>query len=820
MNPTALALALLLPGPARPGDDGDGPSVIEVREALALPPAGRVGRVAVPVDPVAAAIAAGRFEAPKEGDAFERPGGAPLRWSRIEAGEDGQFRSRALAGGYAAVVVPSDSERVMVLEAAGHGVAYVNGEPRAGDPYGYGFVRLPVGLRRGENLLLFGGGRGTLRVRLTEPTGPAELDAADATLPDLVAGAGGEAWAALVVRNATGEALRGWELRASLDGGGPVATPVPSVPPLSVRKAGFRVAADPSAGPGERPLRVALHDASGAERAVESSIRLRVVPPEAKRKVTFVSAIDGGVQYYGLVPASAGSEGRPGLILTLHGASVEAIGQANVYAPKAFAHVVAPTNRRPYGFDWEDWGRLDALEVLDLAARDLGTDPARTWLTGHSMGGHGTWHLGVTFPDRFAAIAPSAGWVSMASYAGAVAESGDDPVAAILRRAARPSDTLALAENLKAQGVYVLHGDADDNVPVAQARTMRGRLGEFHPDFAYYERPGAGHWWGDACCDWPPLMEFLRTRILPAASEVRRIDFTTADPGLSAHCHWATVESQRRRLELSRVRLEVDPDSRTIRGTTENIARLALDLRHLNPDGPLRLELDGDALRVEPASLADGPLRLARSDDGWSVADPLPPSWKNPARSGPFKDAFRHRMIFVYGTRGDEDEDAWALAKARFDAETFWYRGNGSVDVVADVEFDPAEAPDRGVVLYGNADTNGAWAALLGEGPVQVRRGEVEAGGRVLRGEGLTCLLVRPRPGSDVACVAAVSGTGPTGFRGADRLPYFVSGVAYPDVTILGPEASRDGRAAVLGAGFFGPSWGLDDGEFAWRDPE
>lgn len=28
-----------------------------------------------------------------------------------------------------------------------------------------------------------------------------------------------------------------------------------------------------------------------------------------------------------------------------------------------------PTNRRPYGFDWEDWGRMDALEVLEVAQK-------------------------------------------------------------------------------------------------------------------------------------------------------------------------------------------------------------------------------------------------------------------------------------------------------------------------------------------------------------------------------------------------------------------------------------------------------------------
>src|SRR5206468_4126470 len=81
------------------------------------------------------------------------------------------------------------------------------------------------------------------------------------------------------------------------------------------------------------------------------------------------------------------------------------------HAPRPWAHSVAPTNRRPFGFGWEDWGRLDALEVLELAQKSLRNGQLRTYLTGHSMGGHGTWHLGATFPDRWAASAPSAGWI-------------------------------------------------------------------------------------------------------------------------------------------------------------------------------------------------------------------------------------------------------------------------------------------------------------------------------------------------------------------------------------------------------------------------
>src|SRR5262249_27782755 len=149
------------------------------------------------------------------------------------------------------------------------------------------------------------------------------------------------------------------------------------------------------------------------------TLKLRVRQPGQSHKRTFVSDIDGSVQYCAVQPARPPAP-VPGpalaLVLTLHGAGVEAIGQADAYAGKTWAHIVAPTTRRPFGFDWEDWGRLDALEVLEVARASLKTDPRRTYLTGHSMGGHGTWHVGVTFPDRFAAIAPSAGWVSFASY--------------------------------------------------------------------------------------------------------------------------------------------------------------------------------------------------------------------------------------------------------------------------------------------------------------------------------------------------------------------------------------------------------------------
>jgi hypothetical protein len=786
-------------------------------DCLVLPSVGRAGRAPLPIDAVAAAVAAGRWQPPRAGDVVAGPDG-PRAWKEARA-RDGAIDHDFLRGGYLYWQVTTDAPRVALLEAAGHTMCYVNGEPRAGDPYHNGLLRLPVRLRAGANDFLFHCGRGRLSARLSTPPAPVFLDSSDATVPDLRTGEDRPAWAALVVANASDRTVDDLAVAAATPAHEPLRTPLGPIPPLSTRKVGFRVPPAGAAAAADVPVEVVLEGrrAGQARDLDRTTLSLRLRMPGQSYKRTFVSDMDGSVQYYAVQPArlEAGSP-PPGLILSLHGAAVEALGQADCYTRKSWAHVVAPTNRRPYGFDWEDWGRLDALEVLEHARRELKTDPRKTWLTGHSMGGHGTWHLGVTFPDHFAAIGPSAGWVSFWSYAGARRPDKATPVERLLLRAASPSDTAALLRNCAAQGVYVLHGDADDNVPVGQARFMRACLGEFHADFAYYERPGAGHWWGNECVDWPPLIELLSRHTLPQPEDVRRVDFLTAGPGVSSRCHWVVIEAQAHALEPSGVHLRLDPDRRRISGTTDNVTRLALDLAGLKPGAPVTVELDGQKLADVPWPAGPPRLWLRREAGRWATASAAPPAFKGPHRYGPFRDVFRNHVLLVYGTRGTPEENAWSFARARLDAETFRYRGNGTLEVMADTAFDAARERDRNVVLYGHAQSNAAYAALLAGSPVQVRPGLVQVGERVEKAEDLACLFVRPRPGSDTALVGVVGGAGLAGMRLTDCLPYFVSGCAYPDCIVLGPDALSRGSDGVRAAGFFGMDWGVASGDWAW----
>ncbi len=807
------------------------PAVIELREGIAIERVGRSGRVAFHTDAVELQIVRGVFKAPQAGDEVTLPDGSIKKWNAIPANDGGSFGGPALRGGYVFITVDVPADRIMILAASGHSLVYVNGEPRTGDPYGTGWTRLPVALHKGTNEFLFSCRRGSLRAQLLEIESPIHFEDRDRTMPDFIVGEDVDTVWALIVVNASNETVKSLNLSInSTDGSIYGETTTGPILPLATRKVPFPMKGNvPFTEAGDVELTIKLFSPEFPTVALDTTtFTLRIVAPNTSHKRTFISDVDGSAQYYAIRPAfrtATDNSSAPGLVLTLHGAGVQATGQANSYAAKPWTHIVAPTNRRPFGFDWEDWGRLDAMEVLKHATNLLKPDPSKIYLTGHSMGGHGAWQVGATFPDRFAAIAPSAGWISFWSYTGADRYEQDNPIEGILNRATSSSDTLALSHNYLQHGIYILHGSADDNVPAEQAKQMLEHLKPFHNDVVYHEQPGAGHWWnssdepGADCVDWAPMFDFFARHRLPSADAVRFVNFTTMNPGISSQSHWLEINQQQHSMQPGSAEIRVDPGKRRFVGTTINIARLTLDLQHLQPAEFLTVHLDEQQLEKIPWPGDEKMLQLVKDENNeWQVTNTaLPASEKGPHRYGPFKSAFDNHIMFVYGTAGNKEENAWALAKARYDAETFWYRGNAQVDVVADIDFDSNAEPDRSVIVYGNADTNRAWDTLLGNCPVQVTTNSVNVGDNSWwEGSDLSCLFTYPRPNSDIALVGAVSGSGIVGMRLTDRLPYFVSGVGYPDCVVFGQEILSEGTQAIKAAGFFGIDWTIKAGDFAY----
>jgi hypothetical protein len=133
------------------------------------------------------------------------------------------------------------------------------------------------------------------------------------------------------------------------------------------------------------------------------------------------------------------------------------------------------------------------------------------------------------------------------------------------------------------------------------------------------------------------------------------------------------------------------------------------------------------------------------------------------------------------------------------------------VPVLSDREFLERRAAfaARNAILFGNADTNAAWKAIVPEScPIRAKRGCLQLGAEKHEGPGLAALFVYPRADGP-ALLGAFADTGAAGTRLLQTIPVFVSGVGLPDYALFGPAILAQGDGGVIAAGWFGPAWQL-----------
>ncbi len=734
------------------------------------------------------------------------------KWTEAEIDSTGSFQNPFLRSAYLYTAFESPQEQLIMLETTGGTRVYINGFPREGDHYDFGYTLIPVKLKKGLNEFIYTPGRfGHVTAKLVKPDKPVMFTKRDMTVPDIIIGDETPKWAAIRVINTTEKALKGITIRTTLASGQMIEHKADDIMPLAVRKLKYRIPGAANVAIGDVNATIELLDKSG-KMIDRTEITLRSVLPSVHHERTFVSRVDGSVQYYSVAPAIRNTpDETKAMVLTVHGAGVEARNQARAYKSKDWTDVIAATNRRPYGFNWEDWGRIDALEVLEEAKKVYNPDLSKIYLTGHSMGGHGTWYIGTTYPDKFAAIAPCASYPDIIAYGRQPDEMHNEyPSYKAIERSANSGRVLSLIQNLKQSGVYIFHGDADRVVPTDQARKMRQVLGEFHPDFCYYEYPGGEHWFGDISVDWLPIFEFFSRHTIPSSKDVKEIDFYTATPSVSASDYWIRVEQQLSPYQFTNVNVMHGKDTIFIQNA-ENVSILELDIPSLEIEAEAIVILAGDQVLNVPA---DRKALLGFDNGQWRIKESVNLKHKYSGRNGGFKHAFDNQMVFVYATKGSREENEWYCNKARFDAETFYYRGNGSVDVIPDTEFSLAKYSGRNVIIYGNKSNNRAWPLLLRDCPIQVVKNEIKAGDVTYTGDDLGTYFVYPHPSDDKALVGVVAGTGVSGMRATSPNNY-VSGITgFPDLMIYRADILRDGLPAMEAVGFFDNDWSLTGSDF------
>jgi predicted esterase len=319
-----------------------------------------------------------------------------------------------------------------------------------------------------------------------------------------------------------------------------------------------------------------------------------------------------------IVPDAPRADGRYGLLVVLHGLRGNAeqlVPFARRVAPPGFIVAAPEAQFIPAARDAEDAAILgdvlgagagaepgrndDTRNMLDQARRALfphwwgygedgfpllavdavrrgwSIDPDRVVLMGYSMGGFGTWGVGLRHPDRFAAIAPLAGGISRQE----MIVTRDDRVRALLG-------------NARMVPSFFVHGASDRTVPTRFSRTIDADLTALGAEHVYREVPGGGH----------ILMPFLRGNELttelgawvaervrdphPRAVEHHAIK---ADHGTS---YWVRIDAIEG--ETAMVKAEVTGRDRIVIHA-ERVTRvtLFLDPALVDVGAPITVEVDG-----------------------------------------------------------------------------------------------------------------------------------------------------------------------------------------------------------------------------------
>ena len=180
--------------------------------------------------------------------------------------------------------------------------------------------------------------------------------------------------------------------------------------------------------------------------------------PLTEQSLTYEIKRSGEIRYLLYLPKDYDAKGGKSwpLVLFLHGAGERGtnLQRVAIHGPPMLVKlgtnfpfiVVAP--QCPEGERWEN---ENLLQLLDHVMKTCQVDASRVYLTGLSMGGYGTWKLGLAHPEKFAAIVPICG--------------GGERIDVLLAGRER-------AAALKDLAVWAFHGAKDPVVPLEESERM------------------------------------------------------------------------------------------------------------------------------------------------------------------------------------------------------------------------------------------------------------------------------------------------------------------------------------------------------------
>lgn len=484
------------------------------------------------------------------------------------------------------------------------------------------------------------------------------------------------------------------------------------------------------------------------------------------------------------------------LVVVLHGLNgtprsiMEAFLDSKARTPSVDGFVLAP-HAHGNAF-YRGPGELEVMAAVKWALDTYPIDPARVSISGVSMGGTGTGHLGLWYADRFSAAAPLCGYHS---YFVRRDTKG---------RPLRPWETermhhwspASFAERGRNLPLWVAHGTKD--FPLENSRVLVDwyrALGYAMTD----EWPDTGHdVWTKAYAGARLFPWLARARLDPGKAHVT----VKTDSLRFGKLHWVAVQALSTPGKAGT--LDADASVSPVRVKTDGIDAFELERGpRLPKSGAVQIEVDGALL-----SFADGePVRAKKHAGGWAKGA-AEPRGKRAGLEGPIRDVFLEPLVFSFGTgdpRTTRANREVATALSRRHGPEVGYR------VVADTELDEATLKNHSVVAVGTRRDHALLTQIAAKLPIRDDGTALVAGPHRFASPGTGAIFIHPNPAAPTRYVVVVTAVDAAGIWRALSLPQLL-----PDFLIyddhLGPAAAeivlgRDARA--LAGGFFGWDWQL-----------
>ncbi len=505
----------------------------------------------------------------------------------------------------------------------------------------------------------------------------------------------------------------------------------------------------------------------------------------------YVSQVDGSVQPYSVtIPEGYGTTPMR-LDVVIHGrdatlTEVKFIHAKEVAKPTAKGNefvVLEPYGRGNNAYRWA--GETDVYEARNafIAGENKATpriDEKRLVLRGFSMGGAGTWHIGLHHPFDWNVIGPGAGFTVTRGYIKNLPKTLPE----YQEKGLHIYDAVDYAENVFNLPVVAYSGANDPQK--AAADNIVNSLKNFKEPYqlTHLVAPGLEHkmppeWMARAETEYQKYAD--KPRQLP--DTVRFTTYTTrfADfgygtvTGLEEHYQRATVI-----VKKSQGTLEI---------TTTNVHGLTFNM------GPKSLTIDGTVIA------ADGVLHVNKSNGKWAkAADGV--LVKTNRLQGPIDDAFQDPFVVSRPTKSDSVQLADTAIRAsldRFDRE--WDR------------YARAKLPEftdeqrRHLVLFGTPDRNPMIAKILSKLPITWTANRLIVNGVEYDANTHYPVLIYPNPLNPTRYVVLNSGHT---FHEADLKG--TNALLYPrlgDWAVLkaAPTDKDPGATEVIAAGIFDEFW-------------